>query len=241
MGREWDRREFLTRAGYAGAALAQLPLTLKALGWLDVAQAQEADLTKDTINGLVAFVVPGLDEYSVAQGVTGKRAGGVDSGATDAFIQNLDTFLPAPDLAVPAEFIPPANNDETVPLSGAVAGLLNTMALRVNPAASEGRLPSPFSRLSFADKAEVFNQIETMGREGSDDLSRNLCFVAGIVPGFIGFIVYGESLVFDAGTKELTDRPLGWDLSGYQGNRTTPVEGWDEFIGYYKGHRKATR
>ncbi len=239
MGREWDRREFLTRAGYAGAALAQLPLTLKALGWLDVAQAQEADLTKDTINGFVAFVVPGLDEYSVAQGVMGKRAGGVDSGATDLFIQNLDTFLPAPDLIAPVGSLPPASNDETAPLSGVVANLLNTMALRVNPLASGGMLASPYSRLSFEEKAEAFDLIETQGRTGTDDLSRNLTFVAGILPGFVGFIVYGEGLVFDPTTKKLTDHPLGWDLSGYQGKRTNPVEGWDELLGYYKGHRKA--
>ena len=37
-------------------------------------------------------------------------------------------------------------------------------------------------------------------------------------------------------TRAITARPLGYQLSDYGG----PVEGWDEFKGYYQGRRSAT-
>ncbi len=62
-----SRREFLAKAGWVsfGAALLQLPGILRGRGWLDEAAAQSTDLTLDTMNGLIAFVVPGPDTYSV--------------------------------------------------------------------------------------------------------------------------------------------------------------------------------
>ena len=224
-----ERREFLVKSGWFGAGLmlSRLPAALRARGWLDVASAQEADLTRDTLNALVAFVVPGPDEYSVAQGQSTKRRGGLDAGTTDVLITSLDNF-------VPASAAGEANT--TVPLSGAVANLLNANAAQVNPAAAAGPFPSNFARLTYEEKIEVFRLIESTS--GTDDASRNIRFVGGILPGFVAFLSYTEWSAFDPETRELTGQPIGWKLSGYQPNG--PREGWAELKGYYRGRRKAS-
>lgn len=228
-GRAVPRREFILRTGQvlgAATALSQLPAVLGARGWLDEAQAQDADLTRDTLNGLVVFICPGPDEYSVAQGETSEEPGAIEASTTDNLILNLDNFLPAADVGAP--------NDDTLPISGAVANLLNAQAAQVNPAAAGGAFPSHFSRLSFAEKAQVFANIEATA--GDDDLSKNLRFVGGILPGFTAFLVFGEWAVFDPETKKLTGRPVGWELAGYQPDG--PVRGHNELKGYYQGRRK---
>jgi hypothetical protein len=238
-----DRRQFLARAGMLGAAavLWQVPGLLSARGWADPAYAQEADLVRDTLNGLVALIWPGDDEYSLAQGDATDRPGAIAAGTTEAFIEALDNFLPAPDGP-----LDPLHNDEAMPLSGAIANLLNVVALTVNPAASGGAFLSPFARLSLEEKAEVFRFLEEDTGAPDADLpqpftraSGNFDFVAGILPGFVAFLAFSEQQVFDASTKTLTGRPVGWDHTGYQGDRTVPVEGWDEFLGYYAGRRSA--
>jgi hypothetical protein len=213
-----------------GAALVQLPAALRGKGWLDEAAAQDPNLTVDTINGLVAFIVPGSDEYSQAQGETSPTPGAMDSSSTENLIANLDAFLPSADLG-------PFNNDGTVPLSGAVAGLLNSTAAQVDPGANGGPFPSHFSRLSFAEKAEVFRRIEAT--PGTDDATRNIRFVGGILPGFTAFVAYGEWHALDPKTRTLLQRPVGWEISQYQPGRTIPAEGWDEMRGYFEGRKKA--
>lgn len=232
-GREISRRDFIARAGAVGfgAALVRLPAALRGRGWLDEAAAQDANLTRDTLNGLVAFIVPGPDPYSVAQGETSSTPGAIASRTTDNLILNLDSFLPNPDLG-------PFNNNGTVPLSGAVAGMLNTTAAQVDPAAA-GTFPSHFSRLSFAEKVEVFERIEAMA--GTDDASRNIRFVGGILPGYTAYLAFTEWHQLDPATRTLGGRPVGWDLSRYMPGRTTPVRGWDEMKGYFEGRKRAGR
>jgi hypothetical protein len=238
-----NRRQFLARAGILGAvaALWQVPGLLSARGWADPAYAQEVDLVRDTLNGLVAFVWAGDDEYSLAQGDATDAPGAIAAGTTDAFIEALDNFLPAPDGP-----IDPLHNDMTVPLSGAIANLLNVVALTVNPAAAGAAFLSPFARLSLAEKAEVFRVLEEDTGAPDADLpqpftraSGNFDFVAGILPGFVAFLAFSEQQMFDPETKTLTGRPVGWDHTGYQDDRTVPVEGWDELLGYYGGRRSA--
>ena len=72
-----NRRAFLWRTGSLGAAatVALYPSIAKAAGFLDPMLDQIAApamklLARDTIAGLVAFEVPGSDQYSQAQGVT---------------------------------------------------------------------------------------------------------------------------------------------------------------------------
>jgi hypothetical protein len=216
------RRQFLVRAGVL-ATLSQVPALLKSSGLLAQARALEGDVVRDTINGLVAFVVPGPDDYSRAQGEWSTTPGGLAADATDFLIESLDGYLPQPDP-------PGAANDDTVPLSSGVATLLNAVALQVNPLASAGLFLSPFARLRFSDKGEVFRRLEALdlgdaiAPQPFTAASGNLRFIAGALLEFAAFGTYTERT------------PVGWGLSGYPG----VADGWDDFRGYWGGRRRAT-
>lgn len=238
-GDGFSRRVFLARAGIVAAAagLWQLTSLVDVEGPAQHALALEPDQVRDTINGLVAFVFPGDDEYSVAQGEDQERPGAIAAGTTDALIESLDRYLPAP-------YVGDSSGNHTVPLSGAVAGVLNTAALAVNPAASSGAFLSPFSRLSWEQKAHALRLLEEETGLPDHDLpqpltraSGNTEFLAGILPAFAAFLAFTEWAVWDPDTRTLTERPVGWAHSGYQDGRLTPVEGWDEFHGYYQDRR----
>jgi hypothetical protein len=211
-----SRRTLLTRAGLAGAGavLAQIPGFLARQGWLEAALAAETDVKRDTLNGLVAFVVPGPDEYSKAQGESSPTPGAIAAETTGALIELFDRFVGT-------------SEGPTLPASGGVAQLLNGYALQVNPAAAHGQFLSPFARLSFAEKIEVFHRLET-DTEGSE-----LRFVSGIVLGAVGFLSHGEWGVFDPATGRLTGTPVGWKTSRYAG----VAEGRNEMKGYFQGRR----
>ncbi|HEX8742914.1 MAG TPA: hypothetical protein VF712_07255 [Thermoleophilaceae bacterium] len=211
-----SRRTLLERAGLAGAGvlLAQIPGFLSGKGWLEDAVAQSADEVRETLDALVAFVVPGPDPYSVAQGQSTKEPGGIDAGGTDLLIELLDRFV---------QF--PVGN---LPASGGVAQLLNGYALQVNPAAAGGAFVSPFARLEFDEKIEVFRRFE-QETEGSE-----LRFVSGILIGAVGFLSYTEGTALDRSTRQLTRTPTGWTLSRYDG----VAEGRRELKGYWRGRRK---
>lgn len=211
-----SRRTFLTRAGMAGAgaAFAQLPGFLAGKGWLEAALAAESDLTRDTMNGLVAFVVPGPDAYSKAQGQGSKTPGAIAAKTTGAVIELLDRFVGT-------------SAGPNLPSSSGVAQLLNGYALQVNPAATGGAFASPFSRLKFADKIEVFRRFESE-TEGSE-----LRFVSGILIGAVGFLSHTEWGVFDFKAQRLTGVPVGWRTSHYAGI----AEGRNELKGYFQGRR----
>jgi hypothetical protein len=211
-----SRRTLLERAGLAGAGvvLAQLPGFLSGKGWLEEAHAQSADLVRETIDALVAFVVPGPDAYSVAQGQSTKEPGGIDAGATDLVIELLDRFVGLP--------------VGTLPSSGGVAQLLNGYAAQVNPAAAGGAFASPFARLKFDEKIEVFRRFEEQ-TEGTE-----VRFVSGILIGAVGFLAFGEGTALDRNTRQLKGTPVGWTLTSYDG----VAEGRPELKGYWKGRRK---
>jgi len=143
-------------------------------------------------------------------------------------------------------------NDQTIPLSLAVTVLLNMLATQVNPSTTLTPGPdlAPFSRLTFAEKAQAFELLE--GSESNlvgaldmqlpeplrDSVSGLLKFVGGSLLEFAAFGSVNEWAVFDPATKELTAQPVGWQLSGYQPNGVG--DGWDEFKGYYQGRRQVT-
>jgi hypothetical protein len=219
------RRTLLERAALAALAggLAQLPSLLDAHGLLDEARAQSGDLVVDTFNGLAAFILPGDDAYSVAQGESAPGPGAVGAGVVPPFIAALDEFVPLAALGP----------GSTLPASGGVASLLNRYATEVAPVAAGGAFPSPFARLSFAQKAEVFRRFEAdPAWEGTA-----LRFVGGILPGFIGFMSASEVGVLDPASRATTSRPVSWELSGYAG----PAEGHPELRGYWRGHRAAAK
>jgi hypothetical protein len=191
MAVQRSRRHFLGGVFWtaATAALIQAQPFLKIRGWLDAAEAAP-DLAHDTFNGLLAFILPGSDPYSIAQGVSTADDGGVDAGATDVLISTIDESTP---------FVPS--------FSAQVAAILNGLALAVNPAAG-GPFLAPFANLSFAAKVGVFQIM---------DGTAALQPLAGILPPFVAFFAYSEAGAFDPVTRTLTGPPLGWTLSHYQG------------------------
>jgi hypothetical protein len=218
-----SRRSFVQRAGMLGAALATIDLAalLDAHGLLATAAAQELNVARDTYHGLIAFVVPGNDEYSKAQGEHAKGPGGIAAGAVTAIMTGLDHYVPA---AV-------VSDNLSIPPSGGVAALLNHYAQRVNPTAMRGSFVSPFARLSFKEKAKVFEMFEGDPTQAGTELR----FVAGILPGFAAFLSFSETGVRSFSTGKLVKPAIGWKIAHYSG----PAEGHDELRGYYHGHRKA--
>jgi hypothetical protein len=212
-----SRRSFITRAGVLSglAALGRLELLAP-----EAAFAQTGT-TVETLNALVAFVGPGPDPYSVAQGQSSPTPGAMAAGTTQALIDLLDHFVPAtPSLDLPA--------------SDGVASLLNTFALQVNPVATGGGFASPFARLSFAEKAEVLRRFEEQTEAQKDTPAGELRFVSGILVGAVGFLAFSEAGVFDKRTRRLTGEPVGWKITNFDG----VAEGRKELRGYWQNRRR---
>jgi len=207
--RRISRRGFLGNIAIITAALTLARATefLTSRGWVQAAEVVTADLLHDTFNGLLAFIVPGPDDYSVAQGVSTVEPGGVDIGVTDILIATLDETTP---------FLPQ--------FSATVAGILNSIALVVNPS-PPGTFLSPFACLSFAEKAAVFQIMD-----GTESLKP----LAGVLPPFVAFFCYSEAAVFDPVTRSLTGDPIAWHLSNYQG----VADGRNELLGYFENRRR---
>ncbi|PXY27611.1 hypothetical protein [Prauserella muralis] len=205
----------------------------------DTPGAMEARTTDFLIEALDNFV-PFPDQLARPAGAalaTGLADTGIELPGTDLLPGELATLDKA--LAALLE------NDATLPLSFPISGLLNLLATQVNPLAVNGPFLSPFARLNYAEKARAFELLE-----GPDSdlvalldvqfpeplkasVSGLLKFVGGALIEFASFGSYTEYAVFDRGTRQLTGRPVGWQLTGYQPDG--PVEGWDDFIGYYQG------
>ncbi len=212
-----SRRELLKRATalVAGAAvLDKLPGALRVQGWLEEAYAASPNAVVQTMNGLVAFIVPGRDRYSRAQGTKSRTPGGIEAGTTPVLIRTLDRFLPG-----------------LLPLSATAATILNEFATQVDPASRQGTFASPFANLSFAKKARVFQAIEGLQAESAGSIR----FLAGNLPDLVAFLAYSEAGVYDAKRRRVRSRPVGWRLTRYAG----VAEGRKEFKGYWQGRKAA--
>jgi hypothetical protein len=180
-------------------------------GWLAEALAAPDAVTLETFEALMAFVVPGPDPYSVAQGESDELPGGVASGAAPVLIASLDNYRP------------PA------PAATLLATLLNRTALEVDPTATRGGFHSPFARLSFADKARVFQRLERDPALAGSSTG----YAVHVLPGLASRYAYVEAGVLDPATRTLRSRPVGWELTGYDVS-----DGSDELVGYWKGLRE---
>lgn len=235
-----SRRDFLACFGGVAAvsvAVHALPDVLAGRGWWSAAYAEGGDMVLDTYNGLAAMLWPGNDAYSVAQGESNDKPGAIAANTGRHVLALLDRLVPQPDMAG-------RSNDDTVPLSGSVASAMNSVALTVDPAAAGGPFVAPFANLSFADKAAVWRILEEDTRQVADrDPTHGLGvlqFVFGVLPALVQLIAFSEVDVFDPATRALVRRPVGWDHCGYHGTSLEPVEGWDDFRGYYEDRREAT-
>ena len=204
--------------------------------------ALEAGATDFMINALDHFV-PFPD--ALAQPISAALVTGLaDTGFAVPGLEVLPVQLRSLDRALAAYL----HSDEAIPLSFPIAGLLNLMATQVNPLAVNGAHLSPFARLTYAEKAKAFELIEKTDSDLVElldvhfpeplkaSVSGLLKFVGGALIEFATFGAYGEFAVYDRSSRTLKARPVGWDLTGYQPDG--PVEGWDDFIGYYQGRQE---
>lgn len=256
--------------GFYGNALAQS----SSQSQLERLYAYLNLFARDTLAGVSAFSVPGADLYSLIQGRSTLQAGGV-AAKNDAFLVYMfDNYLPLPPplgsslstaLSNPLRGVSLSlggvslnlgsivgqvlNSKDSLPLSSLVALLLNALALVVQPASIIGPFLSPFSRLSWNDKAKVLKLLETadpqvltvMGEVPAPLVKTLFAYLQLIALGlmaFGGFGSYSEWANLNRTTRTLNSRPVGWSLSKYQ--PAGPVEGWDEFRGYYQGRRSAS-
>ena len=206
-----SRRAFIGRAAVlAAAALAPLPRAAARAGFV-TAEASR-DVVLDTLDGVVAYVVPGDDRFSAAQGVSSARPGGVAARGAEGVRATLDAVGPG--------------------IGDAAVTVLNGFARAVDPAA-DGRaagagFSAPFAALSFAAKDDVFERLT----QSVDETFRML---GGLLPAIAAFVSYSEYGALAPGGHALTGRPVGWELSGYEG----AADGRAEFRGYYGGRRRA--
>jgi hypothetical protein len=266
----------LLRAVPAGAGPAAGAVAAAGAGRAQVALPPDP-LTLDTLSAVVAFAVPGDDDHSRHQGVTLPEPGGIAAEAPQLLGETLNSYLAVPEVAaflievlqteLAAVPLPGGETgltwldglletDGTLPLAPVAAALANLLAVQVDPASVAGPFLTPFSRLSWGDKAEVWRRFEgdlpdlfTIGAPGSrlpivsdildllSTLGGLLRFAAGAVLEIAVFASYGEYAVFDPATPTLTGRPVGWELADYP--PAEPVAGWDELIGYYQGRTTA--
>jgi hypothetical protein len=214
--------------------------------------------------------------YSIGQGVTTLAAPGGVAAKTDAFLVYMfNNYLPLPGasqlatgLGDPFRGINIKAADGTqinlgatvtevlatldsVPLSLLLSLLLNALALAVRPSSAIGLLPSPFARLSWRDKAKVFQLLEAVGTEPGNataamisekldqPLTRTLIGYIQLIGlgllAFTGLGAYSEWGVIDPVKRTLRAQPVGWRISRYSG----VADGRDDFKGYYQNRKEA--
>jgi hypothetical protein len=203
-----SRRDFVARSGLVGMAVVFAPLrsVVRERRW-GAGKATEPNLVHESLDGLAAYVVPGADVFSVAQGVSTSGPGAVAARATDGFIEVVDALAPV---------TAPGN-------SATVAAVLNALAGQVDTHNSAPGFRSPFAGLSFDRKHAVFARLER-------DPSEALRYLAAVAPALIALLTYSEYGVLDRHTHQLRGRPVGWRISHYGGT----ADGHDELRGYYR-------
>lgn len=205
-------------------ALLGVPSTaaLLALSARPAAAAPGDDYLAQGFKALAAYVVPGDDEYSVQQGLTAPRPGGVAAGADVMLEETYDLALPvavAPGLQV------------NLPGAATFALVLELFARRRYPLEVIGPFVHPFANLTHTRKALVLDDIDA--EQLTEDSALGYAF--GSLTTLAAFASYGERGVFDPATGTLRERPVGWDLSGYDG----VSNGWPELRGYWEGRTSA--
>jgi hypothetical protein len=187
-----SRRAILARAGSlaAAGALASLPEVADRFGVLGVASASTDAVVRDTLGGVVAYVVPGNDGYSLAQGVSTTEPCGVAAGAIETLRSALDIEGPG--------------------LAQAAAAILVALAREVAPSVGLRGFASPFAALSYSRKDQVVRKLA----QSHDATLRAL---GSTVPALAAFLSYSEAGVLDPRTGRLRSVPVGWRLTDYAG------------------------
>jgi hypothetical protein len=201
-------------------------------------EARSPELIRHTVDFFVSWPVEFL------QALTGAFMAGTDDVPfpPGLFVPGRVTFDDVLRVAL--------RDDDTLPASLALALLFNLAATQVRPTAVIGPIVgSPFANLSHAEKAQACQRIEQaypdlvalidaqLPEPLHETVSGLLRYAGGLLLTLSTFCAYTEFGVFDRATRTAVARPVGWDTSGYMPGRTTPADGWAEFLGYYQGRR----
>lgn len=204
------------------------------------------------------FLIDNLDQFlPLPDELVRPAARGLVTALHDLPLPPLPLLGPLlPPIAVPLGSLSDAvfailQNDTATPLSLPAALLLNNAATMVSPAAINGAFLSPFARLTFAQKAKALELIETsqsnlvalidaqLAEPLRSSVSGLLKFLGGSLYEFAAFGALGESRFYDRRTKQITSRPVGWQLTGFLPDNQ-PGDGWDDLIGYYQDRREVS-
>ena len=137
------RRRFLIGSGVLGAgALAALHGSAAFASALTAAPADTLSplletLALDTMSGLVAFVVPGPDAFSTAQGSTNPQPGGIAAGGARFMLAALDDFFPLPEEYIRllvAALATGTSSASGVPVLGSVLGAVVPLSEQIDEA-----------------------------------------------------------------------------------------------------------
>lgn len=207
-----SRRQFLARSALVTAAVAAAPALLKSR--TAHAGVLPQTMITDTLNAVLAFVVPGGDPYSVQQQLTDDQPGGVEANAQLPLEFGLNTAGLAP---------PPFDS-----LSELITFALDNVTGFINPDVT-GPFSARFANLSWNEKVGVFSAMES-GLAGAE-----LVTLANALLLYTGLVSYSEAGVLNPLTGELIAEPVGWTISGYDGISV----GRAEYKGYYRNQRFA--
>lgn len=140
--------------------------------------------------------------------------------------------------------------ENEVPNSIMLALLLNLVANQVIEQPGTGPFVAPFSNLTWEQKGRVMAALDGDNSWLKDALQWSISdqtfreAAPGVLQTFISFVIriasfasYNEFAVFDPENLTVTQRPLGWVLSGYLPDAPPIPDGGDDFIGYYQGRR----
>ncbi|MFC4258226.1 hypothetical protein ACFOZ5_04165 [Marinobacter lacisalsi] len=142
--------------------------------------------------------------------------------------------------------------EEEVPNSIMLSLLLNLVANQVIEQPGTGPFIAPFSNLTWEQKGRVMAALDGEGSWLKNALQWTIAdrdfreAAPGVLQTFVSFVIriasfasYNEFAVFDPENLTVSQRPLGWVLSGYEPDAPPLPDGGDDFIGYYQGRRSA--
>lgn len=246
---------FLTHDTYAGLAAFGVPGPDRysvAQGLVSAEPGGVEARSPELIQYTVDFFVPWPDEYVhalTAAFMTGASDVPIPPTLLGGLLAPLQRFGATLDDVLRAAL----RNDRTLPVSLALALLLNLAATQVRATSVIGPIAgSPFANLSHGEKAQAFQRIEQadpdlvalidahLPEPLNESVSGLLRYAGGLLITLATFTAYTEFGVFDRATRTVVRRPVGWDTSNYMPGRTTPADGWAEFLGYYQGRRAVT-
>lgn len=234
------------------------------LGQVDEADLPEEADGKDphtvaTFEAIIDAVVPNTTEEPITTDKVGEELddvhqfGGLDSGMTGMCIDILNDFM-SPEVPVPKV----TNTGETVPLSQALAAILDTAASELLARGGNEDQPQPgrfgpaggpFASLSREDRFralyDVENRASQFGEVDDGEYSRTGSFVVALAVVFPPIVYYSDMNGYDDfidnapserefDPAKYTSAPagydtlLGWAQSGYPGI----TEGHDALLGY---------